>query len=272
MGLSYHLSNNLIGILNFLTFLISIPILATGIFLSHNVNDQCVEFVQTPIIVIGALLMIVSLAGFLGACCKVTWLLWLYLVVMFLLIVAVLVHTVYTFVITDKGAGEYLNGRGYKEYRLEDYSDALQRKVDNPEYWRKMKSCMMEVNFCQDFAGKYVHDDVLKFYSEKLISTESGCCKPSSDCGFTYISPTNWSSTGTLSPNPDCSKWSNDPKVLCYDCQSCKAGIVDEIRRNWKKDVKINVVFLIALIIVYSIGCSAFRNDRRDNAHSRWKP
>ncbi|GER43440.1 senescence-associated protein [Striga asiatica] len=38
---------------------------------------------------------------------------------------------------------------------------------------------------------------------------------------------------------------------------------------DWKRVVVINIVFLVFLIIVYSVGCCAFRNNREDN--SAWK-
>lgn len=103
-----------------------------------------------------------------------------------------------------------------------------------------------------------------------LLSVQSGCCKPSNDCGFTYEAPTQWTNNGTTSTNPDCTAWSNDQSVLCYNCQSCKAGLLDQLKTDWKKVAIINIVFLIVLIVVYSIGCCAFRNNRRDNAYGKY--
>lgn len=106
--------------------------------------------------------------------------------------------------------------------------------------------------------------------SNVFTDLQAGCCKPSDDCGFTYVNPTNWNNNGTTSSsNPDCSAWENDAKVLCFNCQSCKAGLLDNIKSNWKKTAVVNIVFLIFLIIVYSVGCCAFRNTRRDNEY--WK-
>lgn len=103
------------------------------------------------------------------------------------------------------------------------------------------------------------------------IDLQSGCCKPSTDCNFQYVSPTNWTRNQTSSlTNPDCSTWSNDPNVLCYNCQSCKAGMLDNIKTDWKRVAIINVIFLVFLIIVYSVGCCAFRNNREDNAWKRY--
>ncbi|KAI4335490.1 hypothetical protein L6164_014130 [Bauhinia variegata] len=260
-------SNNLIGLLNFLTLLLSIPILVTGVWLSRQANTECERWLEKPIIALGVFLLLVSLAGLIGACCRATWLLWIYLVVMFLLIVLVFAFTIFAFVVTNKGAGETLSGRGYKEYRLGDYSNWLQKRVNNTNTWNRIKSCLYTSKVCSDFNSTYLSDTVEKFYTENLSALQSGCCKPSNDCGFTYQSPTVWNKTSTTSTNPDCDAWNNDQTVLCFNCQACKAGLLQNIKTNWKRTAIVNIIFLVFLVIVYSIGCCAFRNNRADN----WK-
>ncbi|KAE8687152.1 putative Nodulin MtN21 /EamA-like transporter family protein [Hibiscus syriacus] len=190
--MAFRLSNNLVGILNFLTFLLSIPILSAGIWLSREGVTECERFLEKPVIVIGVFLMLVSLAGLIGACCRVTWLLWLYLVVMFLLIVLGIVFTIFAFAVTNKGAGETLSGK-------------VTRNTD-----------------------LYLNVSVTEFYQEHLSSVQSGCC------------------------------W-----------------FIDNLRSSWKKVAAVNIVFLVFLI-VYSVGCCAFRNNRRENYYQQqqqpWKP
>ncbi|EYU35767.1 hypothetical protein MIMGU_mgv1a024206mg [Erythranthe guttata] len=51
-------SNHLIGAVNFLTFVLSIPILGGGIWLSsHANNTDCPKFLQWPLIIIGVSIM-----------------------------------------------------------------------------------------------------------------------------------------------------------------------------------------------------------------------
>ncbi|KAL4279032.1 hypothetical protein GQ457_03G045190 [Hibiscus cannabinus] len=268
------LSNSLVGILNLITFLLSIPILGAGIWLSRDGVSDCERFLDRPVIIIGVFLMLVSLAGLIGACCRVTWLLWLYLVVMFLLIVLGIVFTVFAFVVTNKGAGEVLSGRGYKEYRLGDYSDWLQKRVGDQKNWNKIKSCLADSKVCTDFHDKYLNTSLTEFYQAHLSAIQSGCCKPSNDCGFTYEGPTNWTrGNGASATNPDCNLWDNNLDTLCFNCRSCKAGFIDNLKSSWKKVAAVNIIFLVFLIVVYSVGCCAFRNNRRDNAyHQGWKP
>ena len=55
---------SVLGIVNFITFLISIPILGGGIWLASRANStDCIRFLQWPIIVVGLVLMVISLTG-----------------------------------------------------------------------------------------------------------------------------------------------------------------------------------------------------------------
>ncbi|GAB4853622.1 Tetraspanin-8 [Ancistrocladus abbreviatus] len=263
-------SNNLVGLLNFLTFLLSIPILSAGIWLSHKASTVCEKFLEKPVIALGLFLMLVSIAGLVGACCRVNWLLWLYLLVMFLLILLLFCFTIFAFVVTNKGAGEVLSGKGYKEYRLGDYSNWLQKRVGDTKDWNRIKSCLIDGKVC-DSLKKENSTPASQFYAQNLSPIQSGCCKPSDDCNFQYVSPTVWNEgNATTSTNPDCKAWSNDPNTLCFNCQACKAGVLQNIKSDWKKVAVVNIIFLIFLIAVYSVGCCAFRNNRADSY--RWKP
>lgn len=258
-------SNSLVGILNFATFLLSIPILGAGIWLAHKAETDCEKFLEKPVIAIGAFLMIVSIMGLVGACCGVTWLLWVYLVVMFLLIVLLFCFTVFAFVVTNKGAGQVLSNRGYKDYRLGDYSNWLQKRVQDSSNWRKIKSCIQDAKICQDLEKDNSGISDKKFYSLKLSSIESGCCKPPTSCNFGYLTPTNWTrGANSANTDSDCNTWSNDVLGKCYECNSCKAGVLQSIKGHWRKVAGINIAMLVFLVIVYSVGCCAFRNNRRD--------
>ena len=98
-----------------------------------------------------------------------------------------------------------------------------------------------------------------------LCFTQSGCCKPPTECNFAYLNETYWMkpSGPSNSSNPDCDTWSNDQSVLCYACQSCKAGVLANLKNSWKKIAIINAAFIALLIVVYSLGCCVLRNNRR---------
>ncbi|KAG6514112.1 hypothetical protein ZIOFF_024452 [Zingiber officinale] len=61
----------------------------------------------------------------------------------------------------------------------------------------------------------------------------------------------------------DCTRWSNNQQSLCLQCDSCKAGVLASLKHSWRKVSVINIVMLILLVIIYVIGCAAFRNAKR---------
>ncbi|KAJ8768803.1 hypothetical protein K2173_023707 [Erythroxylum novogranatense] len=258
-------SNHLIGLLNFLTFLLSVPILGGGIWLSTRANStDCLKFLQWPLIIIGVSIMVVSLAGFAGSCYRNTFLMWLYLFVMFFIIAALLGFIIFAYAVTDKGSGRPLLNRAYSDYYLQDYSGWLEERVASASYWSKISSCIRDSKICSKMGRTTngVPETTDMFYSRKLTPIESGCCKPPTECGFTYVNETMWTPGGVVY-NSDCNSWSNDQEQLCYSCNSCKAGVLGSLKRSWRKVSVINIIVLIILVIAYVIGCAAFRNNRR---------
>ncbi|XP_072984344.1 tetraspanin-3-like [Typha latifolia] len=262
-----------VGVVNFITFLISIPILGGGIWLSARANStECLRFLQWPLIIIGLSVMVISLMGFAGSCYGLTWLLKLYLFAMFFVVAALLFFIVFAFAVTDRGHGEVIINRSFLEYQLSDYSGWLKDRVSDPGYWAKIRACLRDGKACKGMAryvrdpntGLLVPESAQMFYQRDLSPIQSGCCKPPTSCGYMYVNETFWSpAAGAVVGDPDCSKWSNDQQVLCYQCDSCKAGVLASIKHSWRKASVINIVVLVILVIVYVIGCAAFRNAKR---------
>ncbi|CAN8275334.1 unnamed protein product [Cochlearia groenlandica] len=195
-------SNTILGSLNF--FLLSIPILSSGIWLGFNALTQCEVFFYKPMIALGAFLMIIAIIGLIGSCCKVTWILWFYVVVMFLLIICVLCFTFFAFVVTRVGSGEAIPGKAYKEYRLEDYFGWMQDRVNYVKHWDNIRSCLRKNgHICNSLELFSANETFYAFYKHDLTALESGCCKPSNDCNFIYINATTW----TKDYNRECRFW-----------------------------------------------------------------
>lgn len=100
---------------------------------------------------------------------------------------------------------------------------------------------------------------------------QSGCCKPPTECGYTFVNPTYWISPINIAADMDCLKWNNDQNQLCYNCDSCKAGLLANLKREWRRADIILLITLIALICVYLIGCCAFRNAKTEDLFRRYK-
>ncbi|XP_052199217.1 tetraspanin-3 [Diospyros lotus] len=267
-------SNQLIGFLNFLTFLLSIPILGGGIWLSTRANNtDCLKFLQWPLIIIGAAIMVISLAGIAGSCYGNTFLMYLYLWVMFFVIATLIGFIIFAFAVTDKGSGHHVPNRVYLEYRLGDYSGWLEERVASQSYWAKISSCIRDSKECakmgRQFGGAPETADL--FYLRKLSPIQSGCCKPPTECGYVYANETFWTQGGGLTgTNPDCARWSNDQQQLCYDCDSCKAGVLGSLKKSWRRVSVINIVVLIILVILYVVACAAFRHNRQNDNHEAY--
>ena len=149
-------SNHLIGMVNFLTFLLSIPILGGGIWLSSRANStDCLRFLQWPLIVIGISIMVVSLAGFAGACYRNKFLMWLYLVAMLLIIAALIGFIIFAYAVTDKESGRTVLNRGYLDYYLQDYSGWLKDRVSDDGYWGKISSCIRDSGACRKIGRNF---------------------------------------------------------------------------------------------------------------------
>ncbi|KAH7447275.1 hypothetical protein KP509_01G100300 [Ceratopteris richardii] len=255
-------SNNVIGILNFLTAVLSIPMIGAGIWLASKHSTDCMRFLQWPVIIIGVFILLVSLAGLIGSCYRSSCLLWIYATIMFLLILLLFCFTVFAFVVTNKGAGDAVSGKGFDEFHLGNYSSWLQRQVNKASVWRKIQSCLADSNTCSKLNSKYT--TVEEFNAAHLSPIQSGCCKPPSACGYTFVTPTNWTTAAIAAADNDCTLWNNDAKQLCYSCDSCKAGVLQNVKKDWRKVGVVNVIMLVFLIVVYSVSCCAIRSVKRE--------
>ena len=100
-------------------------------------------------------------------------------------------------------------------------------------------------------------------------SMQDGCCKPPSECNFVKQSRTVWNKPMTTSANysnsPDCDAWDNDPNVLCFNCDSCKAGLLKDMRDILIVVAGFCLLDFIVFIILFAIGIYFFRVMRRES-------
>lgn len=97
------------------------------------------------------------------------------------------------------------------------------------------------------------------------IWVQSGCCKPPTSCGYTYVNETFWTPGAGLTggTDQDCLRWSNEQERLCYSCGSCKAGVVASLKKSWRKVCTINLVILIILVVLQVITWAALSQDKK---------
>ncbi|AQK83518.1 tetraspanin-8 [Zea mays] len=252
------LSHGLLGALNLVTLLLSLPVLCAGVYIVTRATTACERGLQIPVVAFGCGLLLLSLVGLAGACGRrgaARPFLWVYVAFMFLLAVLVFAFAVFAFVVTHRGAGGAVSGRGYREYRLGDYSGWLQARIAEPETWRRVESCLSEARVC---GGR-------EFYRQHLSPIQSGCCKPPTWCRFRYVNATFWEAprsglSAAAASDGDCRAWSNDQQVLCFECDTCKAGVLETAKKKWKTVAIVNVSLLAFIVIVYTVGCFALRS------------
>ncbi|KAL3640514.1 hypothetical protein CASFOL_015482 [Castilleja foliolosa] len=263
-------SNGMITCLNVITILIAFSAIGFSLWFHVKSESPCQRVLKTPLLVVGGVLLVVSLAGLVGSCCRVTLLLWLYLFVLFVLILGLIAFTVFAIIVTNRGVGQAISRQGIGEHRLGDYSKWLQKYVINEKNWEEIKSCLVGVNLC----GAIQSGKDEEFYQHKMTPILSGCCKPPNYCGFQFKNATYWTipKAGPAEPEPDCKIWSNVQTELCFDCESCKAAVLYNIKREWRMLAIINVCILVVVITVYSIGCCALRNTRYDHKRQNGRP
>ncbi|KAK9188100.1 hypothetical protein WN944_019499 [Citrus x changshan-huyou] len=264
------LSNNVMGAINFVAILLSIPAIGAGVWLATEPDNSCVKLLQWPVIVLGVLILVVSLAGFIGGFWRIPWLLILYLVAMLILIILLACLVVFIYMVTSKGSGHLPPSRAYLEYRLDDYSGWLRRRVRSSYKWDRIKSCLSSTQMCAELNQSYTMAQDF-FNAHDITPLQSGCCKPPTECGYTFVNPTYWISPINSAADMDCLQWGNDQMQLCYNCDSCKAGLLANLKKEWRRVDIILIVTLVALILVYLIGCCAFRNAKTEDLFRKYK-
>jgi len=152
-------ANNITALLNFIAFLCSIPIIAAGIWLASKPENECIHLFRWPVVLLGFLILLVSLAGFVGAYWYKETLLAFYLCCMAILIGLLLILLVFAFVVTRADGGYDVPGRGYREYRLQGFSAWLRNHVVYSKNWDKIRPCLAETDVCSKMTQNYITAD-----------------------------------------------------------------------------------------------------------------
>ncbi|MED6203614.1 hypothetical protein PIB30_000694 [Stylosanthes scabra] len=208
-----------------------------------------------------------SVIGFLGALKRSSILLWIYLILLCFILVGILVFTVLAFIVTNNGSGHSVAGLRYKEYQLQDYSSWFLKQINNSHNWEHLRGCLVKSQDCNTLSKRY---KTLKQYkSAKLTPIEAGCCRPPSECGYLAVNASYYDLTfHPISSNIDCKRYKNSRAIKCYDCDSCKAGVAQYMKTEWRVVAIFNVALFLVLCIIYFVGCCARRSAAR-NQHSK---
>jgi len=187
------LSSNVIGAINFVAMLLSIPIIGAGIWLAMEPDNSCVKILQWPVIILGILILIVALAGFVGGFWRIPWLLISYLIAMLILIILLACLVVFIYMVTVRGSGHLEPSRAYLEYRLDDFSGWLRRRVQSSYKWDRIRGCLSSTNMCAELNQSYrMAQDFFNAHISPLQVTGVFSCFHSSSPPIFTIYLCNW--------------------------------------------------------------------------------
>ncbi|XP_017646723.2 tetraspanin-12-like [Gossypium arboreum] len=268
-------SNSIVVFVNTMLLLLGLISLFLGIYFvivnnGSNSSSHCRKVLTNPLLILSGFLVTVSLSGLIGSLFKNSCFLFVYLGVMFLSILCLIGFTVFVFLITNNDAGKVFSEKEFfvKERKTMDFSHWLQNHFVNDKNWNRIKSCLIDARVCTSGSNANgVNYKALVFFKKTFPAIQGGCCKPPSSCGFKPKNASFWEvpKSGAATSDPDCKTWSNNPRELCYDCNSCKSGILANLRKEWRSLAFINIILVVFLFFVYSIGCCARRSNHKTN-------
>ncbi|THU49020.1 hypothetical protein C4D60_Mb06t05180 [Musa balbisiana] len=269
-----------LGPLAIVAYLLTLPLLAFGIWLVSTHDYDCEDLLRAPNVRVGVgvgLLLVLLISNFVvyyGAKVLMPGHMVLSVVLVMMLTAGMSLVGLYK-----------MEARGLPESPL-----WLRNRVLDADTWNDVKTCLYDDMICQDLTYRTIQMTSNDFSMMKLSTIEvifqsriswiaqfqlmfigscwlkkSGCCKPSAVCGMEYVNATNWrvgrNSTRESTPltNPtvsfasfnDCRAWNNQPNVLCYDCQSCKIAFLRVITSRWRKVGAFLIVMSMLFLVVH---------------------
>ncbi|KAK1438635.1 hypothetical protein QVD17_04444 [Tagetes erecta] len=244
--------------LNFLSILVAVVVIGYGVWMSTR-HDDCHKSLTLSVMGLGSVIFVISVIGFLGALKNSSILLWMYLVMLCFVLVGILVFTVLVFIVTNNASGHNVAGLRYKEYQLQDYGSWFVKKLNNTHNWKHLRSCFVKTEVCNRLPRRY---RTLKQYKlANLTPIEASCCRPPSQCGYPAVNASYYDlSFHPVSSNKDCKLYKNSKSIKCYNCDSCKAGVAQYIKTEWRVVAIFNVILFVILSVIYFVGCCARRN------------
>lgn len=161
----FRCSNCFITLLNFITLIAAALLILLSLSLGNKANTStCQQVIQKPMMIVGIVLLVISLMGIVGAACHVSFLLWIYLFLLFMVIIGMIIYSTFNIFFTLSHIDEKNHQKGEWEETFEQYSNWMKKNVPDEHHWDKIKSCMIDAKIC-----KYIPSDrTEEYYRNKL--------------------------------------------------------------------------------------------------------
>ena len=168
-GAAMAVSNNITACVTLMALICAVPVIASGIWFASAQGAECARLARWPVAILGGLILLAALAGFVGAYWNRRRLLAFYLFAMAALIVLLIALLVFAYAVT-RGSGAYpVLGRAYDEYRLDGFSMWLRGYVsDDPGRWEGIRSCLAVSDTCKKLARQAGFVTADQFYQSNL--------------------------------------------------------------------------------------------------------
>ncbi|XVF34320.1 hypothetical protein REPUB_Repub18cG0049600 [Reevesia pubescens] len=238
------------SILAMLSFVFSLPILASITWLLYMKSYDCESLFKLPRLQIGISIGLICI--FL--ICNGALFLRTRLPMVGIIIVLVPLTVMFT-------VGLALLGDNNMENRKIPATPLwFKMKLHDDSLWSNIKDCIYDTGVCQDLATTSMQLKSYDFSMKKLSLIESGCCGPPEECHMQYVNATFWEKNDALlnESDPytvDCDSWKNDRDVLCYNCQTCRQGYFRTLQSKW---LKLGVFLVCMAVLLISSHLSLF--------------
>ncbi|XVE63451.1 hypothetical protein DITRI_Ditri07aG0021800 [Diplodiscus trichospermus] len=177
---------NISGILSVVSFVLSLPILASVTWLLYMKSYDCEWLFKLPRLQIGISIGLI----FVFLICNGALFLRNRLPMLGIVVVMVPLTVMFT-------VGLALLGTNSMESRRIPATPLwFKMKIHDNVLWNDIKACIYDTGVCQDLAMTTTQLKSYDFSTKKLSLMESGCCKPPGDCHMQYVNATFWENAG----------------------------------------------------------------------------
>ncbi|KAH7446205.1 hypothetical protein KP509_01G045000 [Ceratopteris richardii] len=226
---------------------LSLPVLISGAWTAsislHQPAERCASFMHMPILTIGTVLLLFSVFGLVLILLEsifrsprvATLTSWLHLILLFCGVIILFCFAIFSLEVTNENLGHSVHAYG------NNYT----------------KGCCLPPSACDiQYTGAQVRNHMI-MGGPYVYGVTNDYEVPHVDGHHMGIDIHAYTR--------DCPKWNSDPYQLCYNCDTCKAGVIQANMSRWKKIGIMYVVLVMIMVCNYALfSCYGFVREKAD--------